>query len=124
MPDPLSTATMAAFRPLAEPAPGARMLQEHQVAAVEDWDQLPGDLRRVQPGHRIGPVFLGRQPPEVLLFPPGLIRLRKQVRGREPAHRAALDAPQPGLEPGTYRLGGGDATSRCYRAETHASTCS
>ena len=29
----------------------------------------------------------------------------------------AWGAPRPRLERGTYRLGGGDATSRCYRAE-------
>jgi hypothetical protein len=31
---------------------------------------------------------------------------------------AALDAPRPRLERGTYRLGGGAGTSRCYRSES------
>jgi len=31
-------------------------------------------------------------------------------------------APRPRLERGTYRLGGGDAISRCYRSEIPAST--
>ena len=94
-------------------------------AGEKQYRPLP-HRRRTQPGHGIGNLLLGRQPPEELpqrpvllacvrlavaaqqpgdpplnilgahLAPPGLARLAKQVGGGEPQRRLGVDPDRPG----------------------------
>src|SRR5580693_1268456 len=52
---------------LREAAARTGMVQPGQLLAGEDGDQLVGDARRLQPGHRVGQLVFGGQPLEELL---------------------------------------------------------
>ena len=52
---------------LGEAAARARLFQPGQLLGGEDRDQLVGDGRGLQPGHRVGQLVLGGQPLEELL---------------------------------------------------------
>src|SRR5450755_1468114 len=112
--------------PLSERAAPARLLQPGKFYAGEKRHRPLPHRRRTQPGHGIGNLLLGRQPPEELpqrpvllprvgfavaaqqpgdppldilgayLAPPGLARLAKQVGGGEPQRRLGVDPDRPG----------------------------
>jgi hypothetical protein len=93
---------------LGEAAARTGMFQPGQLLAGEDRDQLVGDARRLQPGHRVGQLAFGGQPLEC----PGvqLLRLLPGTsflygRGSEPGHHAWLNPGRPRTTDGPERHG-------------------
>jgi hypothetical protein len=93
---------------LGEAAARTGMFQPGQLLAGEDRDQLVGDARRLQPGHRVRQLAFGGQPLEC----PGvqLLRLLPGTsflygRGSEPGHHAWLNPGRPRTTDGPERHG-------------------
>jgi hypothetical protein len=103
---------------LGEAAACAGMFQPGQLLAGEDGDQLVGDARRLQPGHRVGQPVFGGQPFEELLQGPVLVAgISAAVAVQQPRHPlldvlaahllpAGLPGQVSGGEP-SHRLGVG-----------------
>ena len=61
--------------PLLEAVARAGTLQPRQLLTGEDRDGLVGDVRGLQPGHRVGQLVLGGEPLQELLQRPVLVVL-------------------------------------------------
>jgi hypothetical protein len=83
----------------------------------ENRHQLLGDRWRMQPGHRVGELFLLRQPLEELLQRPVLVAgVRIAVEAEQPHHPAlhimALYLVPPGAGGPRDQVGGGELLHR------------